>query len=176
MPKSLSDGPIARIKTSARPVVGWSDDEAANHHIVSHINEATSADVGQNGTEHRVDIVNFNQSDAGSAVFSGNDGSVRTRIEGGDNGRLEIIVWLQSSRFNLRCWLSFQLSLVTTMPLASCSSKTGSSKAPSKPALPRAGPIARTTTCFGESPVMMKPPMRTFSRSKRPAESRCSAT
>ncbi len=32
-----------------------------------------------------------------------------------------------------------------------------------KPTLPKAGPMARTITRFESSPVMMKPPMRTFS-------------
>jgi hypothetical protein len=60
--------------------------------------------------------------------------------------------------------LSRQLSFVVTgSPAPSKSSSTGSCNAPSTACAVSDGPIARRITFFGSVPVMMMPPIKTFS-------------
>src|SRR5664279_1552762 len=60
---------------------------------------------------------------------------------------------------------SAQLSLATTLPPGSCSSRKGSDKVPGTPDCPRLGPIPRISTFLVEplGPVTMKPAIRTLS-------------
>src|SRR4029453_15003623 len=60
------------------------------------------------------------------------------------------------------CWVSFQLSLLAiSEPPGSCNSSTGSVRTGLTPV--RDGPMPRIITFFGAFPVMMKPPIETFS-------------
>src|SRR5437762_4432611 len=62
------------------------------------------------------------------------------------------------------CGLVSQSSLLAmTAPLASCNSSTGSSRTFCTPAAPSEGPKARTIRFLDSLPLMMHPPMRTFS-------------
>src|SRR2546423_2734729 len=62
------------------------------------------------------------------------------------------------------CWVSRQLSFVMVGKAPGpCNSRTGSGNGFGMPKRVRDGPIARMITCFGTVPVMMKPPMPTWS-------------
>ena len=67
------------------------------------------------------------------------------------------VAWIASS------WVALQLSFVIVAKLPGpCSSSTGSASTLGTPKWVSEGPMARTSTCLGALPVMMKPPMPTL--------------
>ena len=58
--------------------VGTCNGKTPNHHIVASLDETARADVGQRGIGGRINIIGFDQSDAGAAVVAADNGGVGT--------------------------------------------------------------------------------------------------
>lgn len=140
-------------------------DKAANHDVVTCVNEAAGAEVAKLRSGTLIQVISLDQANAGPAILAINDRGVEAGVEGCDDGRLQVVGGSQASRLDARhLRLSFQLSLlVMSDPSPACNSRTGSVSGSVMPKLASEGPIARKRTRFASPGVMMIPPMETLS-------------
>ena len=78
-------------------VVTAAEDEPSDHNIAAGLDQTTCADVSQLGVDRLAGVVDFHQTYAGAAVFSGQDGSIGSAgIKRGDETRLVRIMECKS--------------------------------------------------------------------------------
>ncbi len=102
MPKSPNDGPIARSRIEPLGRGLGPDDDAADHDVVARLDQTAGADVGEGGIEGRAEVVGLDQGDASAATEPAHDRGVGAGIEGGEDGRFEVVVRRETARDDFR--------------------------------------------------------------------------
>ena len=64
------EGPMRAHQHGRVSQASWANDESADHDVIARIDKATRADVGQLGVSRLIEIVGFDQSDAGGPHLS----------------------------------------------------------------------------------------------------------
>lgn len=79
------------------------EDEAADHGVIARLDETASADVGQLGVRGGVEVVGFDEADAGAAILAAEDGGVACACcgKGGDDGGFQVLGRRDAGGFDL---------------------------------------------------------------------------
>src|SRR4030095_7005794 len=76
------------------------DNKTSDHDVVARLYKAACARVGQGRYRGGVEIVGFDQPDAGAAILSSQNDGVLSRIERGNDRGFEIVGRLEAGRFD----------------------------------------------------------------------------
>jgi hypothetical protein len=108
----VSDGPEAPINTCSFSLP-CPRNKSADHDVVPALDEPPGADISQNLNCRRIEIEDGRPKPTpGGFDFSSHDGGVSARIQGNNDGRLEVIARLKHGAFDFALLVALPVSFI----------------------------------------------------------------